>query len=284
MILTQSALKTFLVCKRLFRYRYIDRLAWPEFVPGSEELRKRLERGADFHLMINRFLKGRDVRPGSEELVLSFQRWQELTFPPTAIMLSELEISYPFSREVGGAVRTDVLRARLDLLVLSLSECEVTIWDWKLGTAPKTPSRLQSDPQTTWYLYLTAAVWPTLRTMFPGFEKIEHIEDHLSMTYWFAQPMKHEATQHTIRYSADQFQRDAATVAAAVVEMVDRPYHDYELTENQELCAACQYRTLDERVAGPLQQIEQDVVDLLSWDIDLELDASEDPEEINAGS
>ena len=277
MILTQSAEKTFRTCKRLFRHRHIDHLAWPEYVPGFEDRRERLERGSQFHLLVKRALEGRPITTVPDDIAVPYNRWKVLQFPPQARKLPELELSYPHTRLVKGETKTDILQARLDLLVLDSSTRNVTVFDWKLGTAPNDAAALRQDPQTIWYLFLVGAVWPRVRTIYPEFAEIEDISDRLSMTYWFAQPKKASATSHTIQYSSEQFARDRLTVEAAVESMVDRPYDEYVQTDDLALCAACQYRSLCQRAPGPLQRIEEEVADLIAWDLDLDAtDASED--------
>ena len=264
---SQGSLQDFVDCQRRFQLRYLDRIAWPavEAEPILENERH-LQQGALFHLMVQQHLLGVPV----ERLTAMAQdedlaRWwgNYLDAAPAALdgeRYPEFPLSAPFG--VSGVRR---LVAKYDLVVIA-PDGRALIFDWKTSRRRSPQSRLARRLQTRVYPYLLVQAGADLnggRPFEPG---------QIEMVYWFADfPDRPER----FSYNAAQYAEDGGYLAGLLEQIATLSLGNgiFPLTEVEERCLFCVYRSLCDRgaAAGSLDEIEFDEPEL-DFAIEIDLD------------
>ena len=240
---SQRSLQDYVDCQRRFQLRYLDRLSWPavESEPLSEQ-EARMRTGAAFHLQVQRYLVGVPAERLSAMLAsdhadaTDLRGWWDnyLRFSnihPVQEQLVETTLSAP--------IHGYRLLAKYDLVRWEAGPAgEVTIYDWK--TSQQKPPRqwLESRLQTRIYPYLLVQAGKFILNQ----EKVD--PEHVKMVYWFAeQPREPEIfTYHTHGYQADhEYLLELISEIEALAE------DDFHLTEDEEKCKFCTYRSLCDR-------------------------------------
>ncbi|MCB8986815.1 MAG: PD-(D/E)XK nuclease family protein [Ardenticatenaceae bacterium] len=239
LILSQSKLDTFLICRRRFQLRYLRRLPWPD-PPLGDDSAEVLARGQQFHQVMERHFLGLDVAP--EEIADGRVRhwWRQFRASGLALpdgrFLPEHRLTVPLDDHL--------LLGRFDLLVVSQVEDRpfAHIFDWKTGKA-RPEAELRQDWQTRLYLALAAegggALWPNGRSLSP---------DNVAITYWYAT----EPDQpRTIRYSAAWHQGNWAEIQA-LSGQIDAALaaEAWPLTDDWSACRVCAYQVYCGRQAA----------------------------------
>jgi hypothetical protein len=236
-------LQDYVDCQRRFQLRYLDRLAWPavESEPLSEH-EARMQAGAAFHLMVQRYLVGVSADRLSAMLASSasstpdLQRWwaNYLRFSnihPIQKQLVETTLSAPIC-----GYR---LLAKYDLVRWEADPGgEVTIYDWK--TSQQKPPRrwLDARLQTRIYPYLLVQAGRSILYQ----EKVD--PEQIKMVYWFAeQPREPEI----FTYSTQGYQAAHEYLLELVGEIETLAEDDFHLTDDEEKCKFCTYRSLCDR-------------------------------------
>lgn len=243
-VFSQSRLQDYLDCPRRFELKYIQELKWPavESEPVLERERH-MQRGADFHQMVQQHLHGVPAAVLSARAMDDKLRgWWE------KYLASDVVESLPTQHYVETQFATQLLGYRLVAKVdlLAVGEGRVVIVDWK--TTERKPKNLASAMQTRVYRYVLGTIYPP--------EQIE-------MLYWFTEhPPEH------LTYSREQFEADRADLETLIREIEGRTVFD--LTTDTRRCQFCVYRSLCERgvQAGDDETIFDEDIDLEDFDLD----------------
>ncbi len=263
LLLSRSKLTTFLVCQRRFQLRYLEQRPWPE-APLPETDETRLERGRQFHQLVQRHFLGLKVEPAAIADP-GLRRWW-LTFVqhqpglPHGRALPELTLTIP--------IGAHLLHGRFDLLMLGEKEGApfAHIFDWKTGK-PQTDMTLRNDWQTRLYLAMLAEGAQALRA-----DGRHLLPDHIAITYWYT---SEPDMPHTITYSQAWHQQNWAEISALVAHIEARQGQGgiWALTDDWSQCQACAYRVLCERQgAGPALSLAADDESALDKDVEFLLE------------
>lgn len=266
---SQGSLQDYTDCRRRFLLRYLLQLAWPalqsEPVMESERL---MQQGQRFHRLAQQYWLGvpaeRLEAMIQEEELLGWWR-QFLRFAEglrgAARLYPETGLSAPL-----GEYR---LAAQYDLVVKQ-ADGRFTIYDWKTSRRKPRRAWLAERLQSRVYPYLLARAGAD----FNGGQPIP--PETVTMIYWFP---AHPGQPEGFPYSAEKFAEDQVHLAG-LVESITRQAQvlaqqtpawtlpgewlaspgsgAFPLTEREERCAYCVYRSLCRRGerAGPLEQDE----------------------------
>lgn len=231
--LSRNQLHTFLICRRRFQLRYLERLPWPT-TPLDPEQETAVARGQYFHQLLERHFLGLAVAPEMFDDDLVRQWWNSFRDTELALPqgrpLPELSLTVP--------VDGHLLTGRFDLLIVGEREGRpfAHVFDWKTSR-PQAETTLRSDWQTRLYLALLAesgsALLPDERTFAP---------DDLAITYWYVgEPDR----PRTVRYSSDWHAQNWAEIRAIVQQIDARsPEEIWPLTDDWSHCRVCAYQVI----------------------------------------
>ncbi len=259
---SQASLQDFQDCRRRFQLRYLEKLSWPavETEPALEH-EEQMKLGAQFHRLVHQHQLGIDAgllqaSIRNADLLRWWENYLDNPIPGLPSQrLPEHVLSVPL-----GEYR---LIAKLDLIAYQPGERLVVV-DWK--TSRKAPGRQQlSDRlQTLVYRYVAVEAGAHIN----GGQPFE--PEQVSFVYWFANEpdspiiFDYSAQEHAA--AREKLLHQASTIAALEVA-------DFFLTENEQHCRFCGYRSLCGRgvTAGDLSELEFPEADSLEdFDLDLE--------------
>lgn len=268
---SQRNLQDYVDCRRRFQLRYLDRLAWPavEAEPLIEQ-EQRLQAGAAFHRLVQRFLIGvpidrlsamdESVSPNNRDL----KRWWQNFLGYSGVVPGE---NILVEGVLSAQISSYRLLAKYDLIRWDAdgSDTRVTIFDWKTSQHRPTRQWLAERMQTRIYPYLLMQTGSPIVIV----EKL--LPEQVEMVYWFAE---YPQEPHRFAYSTEQYQVDHDYLTGLVCEIEGLTEGDYQLTSDESKCKYCTYRSLCDRgiAAGLLDQesIDQEAGDV--YDIDIDFD------------
>jgi len=259
---SQGVLQDFVDCRRRFRLRYLEQLAWPAIVADPVLSReRRLRLGVQFHRLVQQHQLG---LPQAQLSALAFdedlQRWWQnyLAHGPVDLP-AQRHPETALSATLGG-VR---LLAKYDLLAVHPGR-RLVIVDWKTNQHRPQRAWLAKRLQTRVYRYVLARCGQHLNAGAP----LDPAQ--LEMRYWFAEfPQQPEC----FAYDQAQFEEDEAYLSGLIETIQRLQVTDFSLTEEQRHCRYCAYRSLCERgVAAHVAQDDQvpDPQDTIELGLDLE--------------
>lgn len=234
---SQSSLQDYVDCARRFQLRYVMGQAWPAVVAEPVlEHERHLERGAQFHRLVERHQRGMDpaLLAGRIEDPTLRQWWEAyLSFPLLHALEGERRPEFTLSADLAGTR----LVATYDLLVVTPGK-QITLFDWKTFDRRPPRSWFENRLQTRIYLFIAARTAARLAGALLPPEQIR-------MVYWIAgEPDQPEI----IEYSAARMERDERELTNLVRELLARaPGETWPLTMNESRCRFCVYRSLCER-------------------------------------
>jgi hypothetical protein len=236
--LSRHHIETFLACRHRFRLRYLERLPWPSTPPSvADELA--LERGTQFHQIVQRALLGLDPGPETAGDGVVSAWWEGFrafaSRLPQGGRYPELALTVPV--QVGA--NSHFLTGRFDLLVAGHRNGRPVahIFDWKTSP-PRDAQTLRRAWQTRFYLALLAEGGSAL------FGTPLAPED-ISMTYWYA---AEPDAPRVIDYASDRHRTSWAELTAIVAAMdACLESGEWPLTDDLERCRRCNYQTYDGR-------------------------------------
>lgn len=275
---SQASLQDFSECRRRFQLRYLQQLAWPALQAEPVlENEQRLSMGAAFHRLTQQYLVGVEAARLGEMAVAQgvssdLPRWWE-NFLKYGLALAGLESAerlgqiLAVEQVLSAPFEGYRLIAKYDAVIrLEGPEgARFAIFDWKTSRVRPTRTWLAERLQTRVYPYLLADAGAFLNhgePIPPG---------QIEMIYWFTE---YPEQPERFIYDADQRRLDSATLSGLVAEIENLPDEQFELTQHEERCAFCTYRSLCERgvQAGRLETMpaEPEAVDDfgLSFDFD----------------
>ncbi len=268
---SQRSLQDYVDCRRRFQLRYLEQLSWPavEAEPLIEH-ENRLQAGAAFHRLVQRYLLGVPaerlsamVESGGTESG-ELRRWWQNFLQFGMVTPSENSLVEGMLSAQIGSYR---LLAKYDLIRWGEdhSNDRLTIFDWK--TSPTRPPHqwLADRLQTRVYPYLL------VRAGSPIIGEQRLSPEQIEMVYWFAD---HPQEPQRFSYSEEQYQLDHDYLAGLVGEIDTLGDGDFYLTADESHCKFCTYRSLCDRgtAAGSLDQVAFDQDPESTDDLDLDFD------------
>ncbi|MEZ4644054.1 MAG: PD-(D/E)XK nuclease family protein [Chloroflexota bacterium] len=260
--LSRGKLVSFLTCQRQFQLRYLQRLPWP-VVPLAEPSQALLDRGQQFHQLLQRHFLGLEIIPAAiaDDAVRRwwslFQRYQAAL--PHGRFLTEISLTVPLD----GAL----LNGRFDLLILGEKDGTpfAHLFDWKTGKA-QDEATLRQDWQTRLYLALLAAGGAALLP--PGHALLP---EQIAITYWY---VTEPDAPRTLHYNTAWHTQNWADLAALVAQITALDAEEpWPLTADWSACQNCAYRVLCGRQDAGSQPVvnPDEEAALLDWALEPEL-------------
>lgn len=250
---SQSNLQDYLDCRRRFQLRHLLHLAWPAVeAEPLLEVERHLRLGSLFHRLVQQHWLGLPKetlsRMAHEEEV---QHWWSNYLAQFGDPHGYLDLlGIPRTVEVNLWRRAEVtllaplsghlLIAQYDALLCATNGVapQWLILEWKTSTHRPKRSWLSERMQTRLYPYLLVRAGGYLCNGQP----IE--AERIEMLYWFAEfPDRPER----FSYSPEQFERDEHLLRSLIAEIETLEEGDFYLTEHEERCRYCVYRSLCER-------------------------------------
>jgi hypothetical protein len=269
---SQVSLQDFVDCRRRFELRYLMHVQWPaaESEP-IEEQERRMQRGGDFHRLVQQHLLGipEDKLSASISDPPLRQWWEHyLAFRP--IEQAGASRAYEVYPEVTlmTALRGYRLMAKYDVIVVP-ERGRILIFDWKTSKHRYESDRAEKRLQTR--VYRSVIVRSGARLV----DSDVVSPDEVTMIYWFA---PHPNAPIRLPYSRLAYERDLDYLRDLVAQIEtatevdtgpDTQTDAFPKTENTFLCRYCPYRSYCGRGSEAGDIDEQDMV--------LELEETERP-------
>lgn len=258
---TASSLQDYVDCPRRFQLRFQRRLAWPSVQSEpAEEFERWLQQGSAFHRLVQQRLSGIPLER-LERLATgdNLRRWWRNYLESGPADLPPAR--YP-EIELSGTLEDYRLAAKYDLVAVEEGKRAVIV-DWK--TAAKRPTRewLAARLQTRVYPCLLVLAGAGLNGGAPL------LPEQVEMMYWFAEfPVQPER----FAYDAEQQEKDETYLRGLVAEIAGLEDGAFPMTDDEQSCRYCVYRSLCDRgiAAGPLD--EADAEGDLAAEFDLDFD------------
>lgn len=253
---TQRSLQDFLDCKRRYQLRYLLKLPWPShIIEPAEIFEQHIRQGEQFHRLVHQHIMG--MPPEALDRLAAeppLNRWWE-DFLETGFTDTH-EIRLPEITRSTSLAGFE-LAGKFDLVAVD-EQSNILIVDWKTSRVVPGRNDLRKRMQSRVYPYILAREGI-------GRQKDEKVEpDRIRMRYWFTQ-----APREPIEfiYNSEQFKDDGEFLAALIQDIVNTNETSFPLTEKEELCRYCPYRSLCDRgaEAGQWETFDQDVDELSEW-------------------
>ena len=227
-IITQTQISAFERCRRFYYLKNISKLVWPVEIPENQSVRH----GEFFHLLVRQLILGFPLEtliiPGDDEDV---KRWLD-------VYLTHQPLGKPqqvFAEKEVSAVFADVLwTGKFD--ALTINDDQLTIYDWKTGSAKPDSVHYSTAPQTRLYRFLAKMCAP--RLLGSGLHGLP--AENIEMIYRFPD---HPEAEIRLPYSESAFREDLTWLQYKAAEMSSADREDYPRTEKQKICRYCRYET-----------------------------------------
>ncbi len=230
---SQSSLQDFVECPRRFQLRHLEGQAWPGVVAEPALAHEQyLERGAQFHRLVERHQLGMDSRLLQSGIVdPQVQQWWDAYLSFQALHQREGRRYPEFSLSAG--IAGSRVMAVYDLLLVVPDE-RIVIYDWK--TYARTPTRqwLQARLQTRVYLsvLVKAGRYILGREVIPA---------DVSLVYWVAG----SGESVEFEYSYEAYEQDLVFIEGLMDQVRKRSELEvWSLTSDVSRCGFCVYRSL----------------------------------------
>lgn len=233
-LFSQTSLQDWTVCKRRFRYLYVDKLAYPAPETADQiEFERHMEQGDQFHRLVHQHLVGIPAEVIGKHIEdTQVRAWWEnylasgLDGLPDA-RFAEVTLTAPI-----GDYR---LIAKYDLVALEPGQRAVIV-DWKTAVNRPNTATLAQRMQTVVYRYLLVEAGAYYNGGVPL------APEQVAMVYWFANfPMQPER----LPYSMAQYQLDKALLGNLVREIAtEQTFPKVDEQDSARVCRFCNYRSL----------------------------------------
>lgn len=259
---SQNTLQDYVDCTRRFQLRYVKGQQWPAVENEPLEDHERfVERGSEFHLIVQRHLSGIPAENLTPEDPLLGTWWGNyLHSPPPnlpdAVRLPETQLSAPLGDQR--------LLARFDLLALDPGQ-QAVIVDWKTTRHRPKRETLAARLQSHVYPFVLVEAGSQL---FGG----ELAPEQVRLIYWFAEA---PAEPEVFTYNAALHEDNRRYLSQLIGEILQRDEETWPLTEDVRQCQFCVYRSLCNRgvQAGDFREFDHETDDT---DFTLDLDSVEE--------
>jgi len=257
-LFTQYSLATFENCPLKFKKRYMENLKWDGSI--SEDMKKRLEMGNDFHLLAYRYFMGIDT--GLEKFSEEYGELNEWIDNLKKSFKKDSEIRYLPEYKLRMITSRLKLEANIDLLAVGKDTIE--IWDWKThgnSNAKKGAAeakRLENSLQTMVYLFVLKEQ--------AGLVAGTDVENSkICMYYWQPSPPR---IITKIAYSDSMHNRFREALEGKVQFILNYDYSGFDKSLYSKHCKHCEFNWYcnNERVDFNAVAREDDFMDMLDWD------------------
>ncbi len=231
---SQSSLQDYSDCPRRFQLRYIEQLHWPavETEPVLENEHRQIE-GQTFHRLVQQQLLGLPSEklsrlantPNLERWWANYQFFDLI--PSGYTQYPELSLSCPIGEHR--------LIAKYDLIAVNPGQ-KALIFDWKTSAKRPRDEWMAARWQTRVYRALLTKAGARLNNNVP-FDP-----EQIEMIYWYAD---FPSAPARFTYDKKQFKRDWSAIEKIVSEVSTAK--GFPLTEDQNSCRFCAYRSYCER-------------------------------------
>jgi hypothetical protein len=255
--MSAMALSTYQSCALRFRYRYLDNLYWSRAWGATDEDRKALELGQNFHLMARRFYAGVDPAQVADPIdQKQLEHWLGLLQgynPRTFDRQYYPELDLRLNRS---GLK---LMAKFDLVVVQ-PDGRAIIFDWK--TEKRMPKReyLKKSMQTLIYRYMLCAAGGSYSP------NGQFKPSDVTMIYWnpsfYTRPIE-------LPYSDAQFAKDELYLQNLIAHILRTPRELFLATTQLSTCQRCEFNMLCHgRRAEQLDRDDEETLfeDTLTWD------------------
>ena len=232
---SQSSLRDFDRCPRLFLLRYVEGLEWPA-TAASRRWELSLQARQRFHRLLHQHYIGVKVDAiiAAEPADSSIRAWWEAfqQYPPAlfdAETYPEVALSTPI-----GEYR---LVARFDLLAVVPSRRAIIV-DWKTDRLPASPDELRDRWQTVVYQYVLAVAGA------PYFGGALPLPESISMVYWFAD---YAASPVILGYEGGCHEEARRRLSAKIAEIARLPASEFAPCDDERICGYCAYQSYCKR-------------------------------------
>ena len=260
-LFTQHSLATFEKCPLKFKKRYLEGLKWESSL--SEDIKKRLEMGNNFHLLAYRYFLGID--PGLVEGIEGFEelrRWMDAL--RSHFKRDDNALYFP-EYKLRMARQNMRLEANFDLLVVR--DDGVEIWDWKThggdGAKKARNERLEAEKlrnslQTIVYLFVLKE---QCERVVP--RKIDGSK--IRMCYWQPDPPK---VIEEINYSEKMHETFRKTLQNKINTILEYDYESFDKDMYKKNCKFCEFNWFcnNERIDYKAMEEDEDFLEELDWD------------------
>jgi hypothetical protein len=237
---TQASLQDFVDCPRRFQLRYLMELPWPA-VPTEpiSENEKITQLGQRFHQMAHQRFLG--IQSANIEASINDQELQEWwhNFEDFACTLINQKCVLLPEFTFTSSIEQSRIVAKFDL-ILACSENKFTIYDWKTYRSRPILKNLLRRIQSRVYPYLLTKVGADIN------RRIAIDPANVEMIYWFA-----SYPEQAIRfsYNSSRFHADERFLTNLIETINGLDENKFFLTEDQQQCKYCVYRSLCDRGA-----------------------------------
>jgi CRISPR/Cas system-associated exonuclease Cas4 (RecB family) len=256
---SQSSLQEYSDCPRRFQLRYIEQLHWPaiETEPVLENERRQME-GKVFHRLIQQHL-----------LELPMDQLTRLANTPKLSLWwknfqsSKLDIgdyTHHIETTLSCPIGDHRLIAKYDLIAIKTLQ-KAMIFDWKTYAKRPRDEWMVSRWQTRIYRAILAKAGAHINND----RSIE--PEQIEMIYWYAD-FPSDPSRFT--FNTEQFARDWSLIEKVVAEISST--NEFPMTDNQNTCRFCAYRSYCERgqPAGIIDEAEEELEPDSTFDVNFE--------------
>jgi hypothetical protein len=254
---SQSSLQDYSDCPRRFKLRYIDRLQWPavETEPVLENERHQQE-GQLFHRMLQQHLIGLPAMrlarlANTPDLSRWWENYLDYKFDLNGYaQFTELTLTAPV-----GSYR---VVAKYDLVAVKPGE-QAFIYDWKTYRKRPRDAWMAARLQTRVYRAMLAQAGAYLNG------GISFQPEQIKMIYWYADFPSEPAL---FPYNSSLYKRDWDILAGLITEIGN--HRHFPLTEDENKCAYCPYRSYCNRGGKAGMMEEEAETELIGNDLNFE--------------
>ncbi|HOP99823.1 MAG TPA: PD-(D/E)XK nuclease family protein [Acetivibrio clariflavus] len=258
-LFTQQSLATFEKCPLKFKKRYLENLKWENF--PSEEIKKRLELGNNFHLLAYRYFLGIDT--GLNESTEGFSQLNRWMKSLENKFKREDNLKYLPEYKVRMTKGIFRLEANFDLLIVDGDKLE--IWDWK------TQSKESSQPQRKAKAEKYKRSLQTIVYLFVLKEQSERITgreikcENIRMCYW--QPDPPEILMD-IKYSDELHNAYREILKDKIKGILQYDFSSFDKALYEKNCKYCEFNWFCNNQRIDFNEIEKDddFLDELEWE------------------
>lgn len=264
---TQVCLQDYLDCKRRFQLRYLIKQPWPSHVvEPADAFEQHIEQGKQFHRLVQQYVLGIQA-----EALNRFAVDPPLADWWQAFLECGLEgipeIRFPEHTRATSLAGYGLV-GKYDLIALSDAD-GVWIVDWKTSRRVPGMNELRLRMQSRVYPFILSR--EGLRHT--GNRPIE--PDRITMRYWFSGDPRNPKE---FTYNQEQYAEDQEFLENLIHEIEMTADEVFPLTEDQQRCRFCLYRSLCDRgvEAGSFSDLVSDLEDLGEWPEGIDLDQIEE--------
>lgn len=246
-VFTQQSLATFTNCPLKFKKRYNDHLKWDNY--PEETIKKRIERGNDFHLLAQRYFLGIDIGLLEEkEEHLELKSWINNLKSKFSITSDNQYLPEYKLRMNSSFIK---LEANFDLLIVKNNE--IQIWDWKTHSGSLRRNKLLKNQlidslQTKVYLFMLKE---NARLVFGK----EIPSQNISMYYWQPDPAE---IIGSIQYNDAMHENFREVIKSKIMNILEYDYSMFNKELYRKHCKFCEFNWFCNKGEVDFNLVEED--------------------------